>query len=68
MQKSSVLDMVNLLPPFETNNDGENEAATTLRRGRFDALAILPTSSAAELRSQASFRRIRGRDVAGTST
>ena len=27
--------MVNLLLPFETD-DGESEAATTLRRGRFD--------------------------------
>ena len=28
--------MVNLLLPFETDDDGESEAATTLRRGRFD--------------------------------
>ena len=28
--------MVNLLLPFETDNDGKSEAATTLRRGRFD--------------------------------
>ena len=28
--------MVNFLLPFETDNDGENEAATTLRRSRFD--------------------------------
>ena len=35
-QKSSVLDMANLVPPFETDDDGESEAATTLRRGRFN--------------------------------
>ena len=34
--KSSFLDIVNLLPPSETDDDGESEAATTLRRGRFD--------------------------------
>ena len=28
--------MVNLLPHFETDDDGESEAATNLRRGRFD--------------------------------
>ena len=28
--------MVNLLLPFETDDDGESEAATTLRRGRLD--------------------------------
>ena len=36
MQKSSVLDMVNLLPLFETDNDGESQAVTTLRCGRFN--------------------------------
>ena len=34
--KSSVLDIVNLLPPSKNDDDGESEAATTLRRGRFD--------------------------------
>ena len=34
--KSSILDIVNLLPPSETDDDGKSEATTTLRRGRFD--------------------------------
>ena len=52
----SVLDMVNLLPPSKTDDHGESEAATTLRRGRFDVgVGDIAEVAAAGWRSQASF-------------